>query len=305
MSQFLNPIRHHKEQIASTLIIPILNCLQHIDNPSHNAFRGCYDTHSSIAATWALLSYIRLVDYNILYLNLAKKLLEIINLKKEFSYWKSHIDCEMPYGRSWFLFLAIEYHKLFHINLLESIADNVAHSIINYLGYDKIIIKSEYKDPAFTLVSLLNYGKFYGKTNIIKYVSDRFIQFSLSCSVQFQGVFMNTCLNWVWLAAELLDKVQLVEWMKPFSSNILSLIPIETPQTIHEYGLNFSRCWVFLSLYNRTNDSRFAELYFNHFLASYKNPENWMGKYDEVSHWVSNFAFLALYPLLYQNCSYD
>src|SRR5262245_889763 len=77
----------------------------------HPAFKGCVDWHSAVHGTWALLAYQRATG-DTGYAALVASILETQALAREREHMRRSAMFEMPYGRAWFLRLAIEHHKL-------------------------------------------------------------------------------------------------------------------------------------------------------------------------------------------------
>lgn len=91
----------------------------------------------------------------------------------ERDYLKARPRFEMPYGRAWFLRLAIDYEKRFADGRLSPMADDVAWSLVSYFKYAKPDpASSSYQSASWALIDLLDYGRFTHNRDIVSFVED-------------------------------------------------------------------------------------------------------------------------------------
>ena len=70
--------------------------------------------------------------------------------------------------------------------------------------------------------------------------------------------------------------------------------PIRSAPTPHSAGLNFSRAWVFWTLFQSTQDLAFRDLYVRHIVTQMNLPECWRDDYRNHAHWVPQFGIYAI-----------
>ncbi|CDN96484.1 DUF2891 family protein [Agrobacterium tumefaciens] len=266
-------------------------------------FSGCVDWHSAVHAAWAVtVQYRNTGDLNqkaILSkkLNASALLEELKNLRRDASF-------EMPYGRAWFLRLAIEYGQTFDSSELRPLASEVYNSLIERFRAREVDPNaSSYNDEAWALINLYDYA-FYVKdaatVNLVRDIfSEKYAPLTSSCSVSAESeTFMSRCLNRVWLASKVLDRTDFQTWIKDFERENSSLSPLENIKLSHQEGLNFSRSWAFWDIYEKTGDPRYLNLYIDHFKQNLKTFKDRKDDYKRVGHWVAQFGQFALAPLL-------
>lgn len=289
-----------RERVAGALTEPIAACEARRDT-QHPVFYGCIDWHSSVHGMWALTAYTRATG-DARYRGFVQRRLDPERLKQERAYLARNPDFEMPYGRAWFLRLAIDHQRAFGDNLLTPFADDVAESLVRYYTRTRPDPSSiAYDNASWALINLHDYGLARGNRKIVDFVlaavRERYVT-NVACPLQRleldQPEFMAVCSNWAWLVQLVLPPKQFEDWLHDFLPPSLIIAPITRPRSAHEAGLNFSRAWGFWRLYQATNDERFLKLYLDHFNATYSRPAQWKGDYHSVAHWVAQFGMFAL-----------
>jgi len=297
--------RTERAEMALALSEPIAKCLVKHDT-SNPVFHGCIDWHSAVHGTWALTAY-TWATADPRYRPLLQELLQPSRLEEERKHLRNSPDFEMPYGRAWFLRLAIDYHRTFATDLLDGFADDIAASLVAY--YTKVQpdpLSSAYESATWALINLYDYGVSRGRADITDFVKDKVRKYyvvNVACPLQeaelATGEFMAICTNWAWLVGKVLPKDKFAEWLTHFLPKDLPLDPVTKPITIHQTGLNFSRAWGLWNLYTITHDSRWLMLYLRHFNETFTHPALWKGDYRSVAHWVPQFGMLDLIVTYY------
>lgn len=296
----LAAFQSRRERVAQALAEPIAACVARRDT-QHPVFHGCIDWHSSVHGTWALTAYTWATG-DARYRALIQRTLDPERLKQERAYLARNPEFEMPYGRAWFLRLAIDYQQAFNDDLLTPFADEVAESLMGYYTRTRPNPSSiAYDNASWALINLHDYGRARGNPQTIDFVlaavRERYLTKS-ACPLQRleldQAEFMAVCSNWAWLVQLVLPPKQFKAWLHDFLPPNLAIAPITRPRNAHEAGLNFSRAWGFWRLYRTTNDDRFLKLYLDHFNATHSRPAQWKGDYRSVAHWVAQFGMFAL-----------
>src|SRR5690242_7733688 len=105
----LSSLHDNKHAIIAELARQVAASSARIDT-GHPAFKGCVDWHSAVHGIWALLAYQRATG-DAQYFPLVSQILDREALTKERAHLARSPQFEMPYGRAWFLRLAIDHHR--------------------------------------------------------------------------------------------------------------------------------------------------------------------------------------------------
>jgi len=212
----------------------------------------------------------------------------------------------MPYGRAWFLRLALDHRAIFKSDLLVSMGDQVAESMMDYFRRSPPDpLSREYDNASWALINLYDYGASRQDPIITKFVEKlvgkHFVPMNRPCPVQNEEYswpdFMAVCTTWAYVVARVAPALNLQEWLKRFFPANLDITPIYRPRNAHHMGMNFSRSWGFWRLFKATKDPAYLKLYLDHFELQYGNPSWWRGDYRAVGHWVAQFGVFALAPV--------
>jgi hypothetical protein len=209
----------------------------------------------------------------------------------------------MPYGRAWFLRLAIEHRLRFDNLLLKQMADEVLTSLIEYFTRHGVNPRSvEYDSASWALINMYDYARLAGDeralTVVREWIVKNFAQESAVCDLSDEhGTFMAVCTNRAWLASRVMEREQFQVWLKKFFGRQELPKPIIKPVNWHHYGLNFSRAWGLWEIYSSTGDPKYADAYVAHFREGYDDAKKWRGDYRGVGHWVPQFGMFALQGL--------
>jgi hypothetical protein len=290
-----------KVAIARDFQPVIAACVQRHDT-DHPIFHGCIDWHSAVHGHWALAAIARATGDVALLGRLAARLSpEAIAAERAFL--SRHPDFEMPYGRAWFLRLAIEFGTAAD-RRLDAMADEVAASLVAYMetrGFDPLI--GSYESQTWALINLRAYGIYRGDGDLVAFVDDMVARSRPAiapCSFgqdALEASFMAICTNWAWLAGESLGGAAGVDAVRRILPPESAMPPIKKPGIAHLYGLDFSRAWGLIHLWRLTRDEAYLRAYGQHFSIGYGNRDWWAGDYRQVAHWVAQFGTFALMPL--------
>lgn len=297
----LASLQEQKHAIVADFARQIAMCSRRHDT-SHVVFKGCVDWHSSVHGVWALVAYQR-VTGDRQYEPLVSSILTRDGLAAERKFLRQSPQFEMPYGRSWFLRLAIDHRKLTASDDLTGFADEVAESMRNYYRKRPIDrFSGEYDSDSWAMINLLDYARLRGLTEmeaeITKWIRAEFIVPEPKCPYDRErNQFMAICTNWASLAARVLDRASFASWLDRFMALNGLPVPIEHPATAHEFGLNFSRAWGLWDMVEMTGRDDVARAYAAHLQRGLSPASNWSGAYMVVGHWVSQFGMYAVQPL--------
>lgn len=292
-----------KAEFMDLLTAPVRACVQR-DDTSHILFNGCIDWHSSVHGFWALTAAARITGAEDLGAFVRDRLTPK-GIAGERRYMNERPGFEMPYGRAWFLRLAIEFERAFDDRRLRAMADDMARSLASEMSSGEVDpYSSSYDSQSWALINLRAYGVHTGQSDMVAQVDDIvervFVPIDGPCAANHDAgrrSFMAVCTNWAWLVSETMDGLAFVSWLGRFLPDPVTLQPVEKPANAHLYGLNFSRAWGLWRLYKRSGDERYLTLYRAHLEPTIDRPTWWRGDYQVVGHWVSQFGMFAIMPL--------
>ncbi len=305
-SPALKSFGQKRAALALELSKPIADCVARSDT-GNPVFHGCVDWHSAVHGVWALSAYTWATGDQ-RYRPLIEQLLRAPLLAQE----KEHLDrdlmFEMPYGRAWFLRLAIDYKKAFGSSALDAFADDVAQSLVAYYSWrDPKPTDVAYQSATWALINLYDYGVSRNRADLVGFVEEKtrslYMSEAAACPLRRVEIetreFMAVCSNWAWLVAKVASPEEFSAWLAKFLPASVAMEPISESSSVHQRGLNFSRSWGLWNLYRKTSDPRFLDLYLQHFQKTYDSPQDWKGSYREVGHWVAQFGMLGLIVTYY------
>lgn len=301
MPEILERLSGEKARVANDLGQAIATCVSRTDT-NHHAFNGCIDWHSSVHGVWALNAIMRATGRDE-YRPLVEDALAPEKLALEREYLRERPRFEMPYGRAWFLRLAIDHGKLTGSAALLPMADAMLGTLIAfYRQRPPYPLSGSYNSASWAYINMLDYARFTAddeaEREILASINAHFPFGEISCSYDLEhGHFMAVCTNLAMLAARIMTPEEFRAWAGGFFAKSGLPEPVTDPVNWHHYGLNFSRAWGLWDIYVSTGDPAFADAYARHFRASFDNPENWRGSYRGVGHWVAQFGMFALQPL--------
>src|SRR5262249_17268162 len=139
---------------------------------AHPAFHGCIDWHSACHATWALLAHRRLTG-DAKYASIVDEILMPQKLAAEAADLAARPDFEMPYGRAWFLRLALEDRLITGSTRCGPMGREMADSLVaKYRASPPNPFAREYASPAWALTNLLDYARMENKPDFETFVRE-------------------------------------------------------------------------------------------------------------------------------------
>lgn len=278
--------------------VPAEHVLRH--DTAHPAFHGCIDWHSACHAVWALLAA-RGQSNDPRYNGIIDSILMPAKLAAEAADLAARPQFEMPYGRAWFLRLALEDRLVTGSTRLTYIARDVAASLVaQYRGRAIDPFAREYANPCWALINMLDYAQAEGRPDVgdaareaaramAPYLERLPRESDEDSWPDFMAVTPMFC--------ELLVRsgtVSVEGVLAKAGARLLALTPVTEPRKAHHYALNFSRGWALLALAQASGDARYLALALDHIEVNLHHPSWWRGDYRSVSHWVPQFGIFAL-----------
>jgi hypothetical protein len=295
--------REAPAQLAK-LAATVAECVPRKDT-DEEVFRGCIDWHSSVHGTWALLAYTKLAGDN-RYWRIAENPMTREGIAAEARKLREQPFFEMPYGRAWFLRLAIadgNRHGQTHVTVM---ADEVAQSLLDrYKQNGPRPFEFEYANPAWALINLHDYLEYRSRFRsavpvpgpaALNAFRRPFLNPTAKCSLGEEAKvpqFMSICGNWAALLSIWLPPDEAKTAIDRLVTDIDSARPVTQAINAHHYGLNFSRAWSAWIVYSRTGDRRWAKIFADHMEFMNAHPEWWTFDYGQVGHWVAQFGIFA------------
>ncbi|MGZ5933320.1 MAG: DUF2891 family protein, partial [Rhizomicrobium sp.] len=164
---FQTEVPHWVDLLAQ---IPARHVQRHDTN--HPAFHGCIDWHSACHATWALLAH-RALTGDTRYEGLVDRILMPAKLALEAADLAARPQFEMPYGRAWFLRLALEDRLVTGSTRLQFVARDIAASLTTqFLARTADPFAREYANPCWALINLLDYADVEGRPDLTSIVRE-------------------------------------------------------------------------------------------------------------------------------------
>jgi len=266
----------------------------------HPIFHGCIDWHSACHGVWALLAHRRTTGSE-RYERIVDGLLMPEALAREAVDLAARPEFEMPYGRAWFLRLALEDRAVTGSTRLTFIAREVASSLIDYYRRSPPDpFAREYANASWALANLFDYAAAENRPEILKFV--RATAQDLTPALDrlpspeeeeawpdFMAVVPNFCALLAQTGAASPETI-----MANAGARLEALRPIRTPTRPHHYALNFSRAWSLLALHEASGNEKLLELALDHLELGLAHPSWLRGDYRAVAHWVPQFGIFAL-----------
>ena len=265
---------------------------------SHPVFHGCLDWHSACHGVWALIAH-RGITGDCRHAAIVDQLLTEDALAREAADLAARPDFEMPYGRAWFLRLALEDARVGGATRLAPMARSIAADLVaRYEQHPPEPFAREYRNASWALTNLFDYAKSAENREILQFAHDAARALEKSLDVipdgeaqwpDFMAVLPALC--------ELLVRVGSVDASTVLGrarKSLFDLRPVLAPTRAHHHALNFSRAWSLLALFEATDDDGLLSLGLDHLEAGLAHPSWWRGDYRAVGHWVPQFGIFAL-----------
>jgi hypothetical protein len=296
----LVPLMERKQAIAAELARQVAYACGRKDT-DHPAFKGCVDWHSAVHGVWALIAYQRATG-DAQYAPLVASILNADALAREQEHLRREPAFEMPYGRAWFLRLAIDHHRLTGSDDLLAFGHEVAGSLRDYYGEHAIDrFTGAYRSASFALINLVDYARHRHlgslESEVVGWIGQNFVDVDPTYADTERGEFMAVGANWAALVARVLDRADYAAWLDEFIAANALPAPLLRPSRDHEFGLNFSRAWGFWDMYAASGRADVLDAFVAHFNNGFAPASNWCGLYQAVGHWVAQFGLFALQPL--------
>lgn len=284
------------------------------------AFHGCIDWHSAVHGHWALFRLARLGVRPELAAE-ADARLTAKAIKAERKLLRENPAFELPYGRAWFLRLALEREAWAagaedrRPGLLEPMAEDAADALLaHYERFPPTPFAGEYANASWALAQLHAYLSARGDEKRLARLAPLLDRMLAAGSAGFDAdfglpEFFSIFGNWAYLVATA-RPAALLEFLarRPLDDAALEPVPelqpyphtaAEKPEPeAHQLGLNWSRAWAMKALGRGSTDAaqkaRFTRAYARHVERGLAERAEHGKDYGRYGHWVPQFAVYAL-----------
>jgi hypothetical protein len=274
------------------------SCIQRQD-ANHFLFHGCFDWHSAVHGHWAVLRYGNVVGRTMEVENTIARL-QSSALADERTFMNGSPNFEMPYGRAWFLALALEYERLVGDAQMAPMAADMAASLRTFLSSRTIdpLIR-EYQNHTWALAQLLRYyrarGDIDGVNWVVAQVDANYLVYDAGAALlldQTRPDFFSLWGNWAMLLG-LRDPNALVQWLAQQTITDAALEPIRNANSSHQLGINPSRAWGLWWAHAATGDARLEQAIAAHGQEMADTHQERQADYGAYGHWVPQFVMYA------------
>lgn len=279
----------------------------------HPVFHGCVDWHSAVHGHWALLRIARVAGAHADEAAAADRSMTAEGIAQEAADLERRPAFEMPYGRTWFLRLAVEHERWSLATggkdpqRLRAMADAVARSLRDlYERRAPDPATREYANDAWVLVQLHDYFRHRGDESGLRRVGELVHKHFLgdAPALRFGAdaetpEFFSRFGNWAYLVANTRDADTLGKFLDARRIGDEELRPIETPRPqAHHAGMNWSRAWALRALSRacarEADRRRFDRAFLEHVRVGLRQFEGQAKDDLKFGHWVPQFAVYAL-----------
>lgn len=283
------------------------------------AFHGCVDWHSAVHAHWALFRLARLkIRPGLARAADSRLTRESVGAERELL--ERNPGFEMPYGRAWFLRLAMERSAwaretgAAEPDLLTPLADDVAATLLDHFErYRPTPFAGEYSNPSWALAQLRAYLATRDSPRKLAR-ADKLIDGMLAAGSAGYDAdsslpeFFSIYGNWAYLIATarpaslpefLARRPQEDDWLEPLLRHPpYPHAPDPQPEpSAHSLGLNWSRAWSLKAVgraLGAKDGERFARAYEKHVEQGLEERKASGKHYMRYGHWVPQFAVYAI-----------
>ncbi len=274
---------------------------------AHPAFHGCYDWHSAVHGTYALLAASRLTGEST-YAEMALSQAGPTAVAAELTALAGgRLDHEVPYGMAWTLVLDAEAVRS-DVDVFGDLAVAAADRVVGHLdalsgngdltsaAYDE-----EYPNSIWATIALRRWALARSDRYTLD-AADRMAKRILGAfsggaeepaTARVRRGFFSPVHLAVLLAADLGGGADpaVLDGRAGFDTDLLGAA--QQP-TVHSAGLNFSRAWGLYGAWRITRESRWRDAAAGLIIGHAARPERWRDDYARYAHWIPQFGVFAV-----------
>jgi hypothetical protein len=294
-------LRADAPRILAQLEATILDAFRR-DDTDHPVFDCCIDWHSSVHAHWALLETSAALGHD----DVRDRVLASLDragLDAERAFLVEHPDFERPYGRAWFLRLALTHRAQTGRPDLRPLATVCADSLrALYTKRAPDPRSYEYDNAAWALTQLhawyLATDDEAGVELVRALVKAHYLDAPPLDPKEDhrRAEFFSRWGNAGNLVAATHPDA-LKAWFER-SAKGASFEPVVRPRSDHHLGMSFSRAWGLCAMGKALGDDRLLDAAARHVRAAMRVHEAKKDDYDAYGHWVAQFGVYAVRCLM-------
>jgi len=213
----------------------------------NRAFYGCWDWHSAVNSTWAMVKIYKLFPHLPVAGLVEEKLREHLSsqaMQGELEFFETSADFERPYGWAWLLKLYAELATWEHPDAqrwarnVEPLATFFSERMVGYLPrLERPSRSGAHSNTAFALAMMFDYAEIMEDVALrdaIFEAAPRLFGADRSCPTAYEpwgADFLSPCLEEAALMAAVLDQQTFVDWFDDFMPppNSREFLPLTTP----------------------------------------------------------------------------
>ena len=218
----------------------------------------------------------------------------------------------MPYGRAWFLRLAIDFElwavpaQVADPQRLRAMAEEAAESLLAKYESDPPDPNSrEYANASWALVQLHAYARHAGREGFQQrteaLIREHLLDPQTTPSFADDAAcsdFFSPFGNWAYLIVKTQSPAAAGDFLRKHPLSDRDLRPVALRPAAHHLGMTWSRAWALRALSRSAPDAdlrrRFDRAYLEHVAAGRRQFADNAGDYGTYDHWVPQFAVYAL-----------
>jgi len=270
---------------------------------AHPVFHGCFDWHSAVHGTYALLAVSRLTgdeSYRSVALRSSNRSAALAS--EEEAIRDGSLVEELPYGFAWMLHLDIEAGKRENSRFHGMAQASRDHLLAYFLGLTGTDLIEGAQDPrhgnlVWALFALYSWARLHDDAESVA-AADRLVVEILRGPFLSQ-IGMKEDVDGFLSPLHLLAMICQQRGIEPDPA-ILNAIRGAAPLASHQIrtpyraGLNFSRAWGCYAAWLATDDLRYRNLYVDLVATHVGMTDYWRDDYLAHGHWVAQFGVFAL-----------
>jgi hypothetical protein len=274
----------------------------------HPAFHGCFDWHSAVHGTYALLAASRLTGDPAFAKVALSQTVPAAVAAEVAALADGRLDHEIPYGLAWALILDAEAARA-DISVFRGLADIARDRVVAHLDglaaegtLSTAVADEEYPNAIWSTIALRRWGVARGDalavdraervaTEILGAFSSRGPG-DAAAPMAGRGFFSPVHLA-VLLVADL-DGTTKATALIADARFVNDLLDAGHEPTVHSAGLNFSRAWGLYGAWRITRESRWREASAGLMVGHAARPDRWRDDYARYAHWVPQFGVFAV-----------
>jgi Protein of unknown function (DUF2891) len=304
-----------RDDLLRTFATVIATSVTRFDT-GHPAFHGCFDWHSAVHGTYALLAASRLTGDSSFAETALAQTGPVAVAAEVAALAGGQLDHEIPYGLAWLLILDAEAARS-DVEVFGALATSARDRLVAHLDglagdgtLTAAAADEEYPNAIWPTIALRRWGLALGDASAVD-TADRAAGPILraffgggeggggeggggepAAPMAGRGFFSPVHMA-VLLAADVGGGANVAEVLAGAGFPADVLTAAQEP-TVHSAGLNFSRAWGLYGAWRMTGEPRWRDAMARLIRGHAVRPERWHDDYARYAHWVPQFGVFAV-----------